>query len=268
MTVQGPADRSGGAGLGPEAPLIWSEDALRPWLSQELAWTFPGASGFCKRSKRPQRPCLPPPTQLCQTQHAPTGSAHRAVVKTRLFSQPGGRVWRQGREVRWQQMPRYLCPQEFRRQLPGGRVLRWPLETFTWLGPRGSCPGLPGAGTAGPSTPRCSGAQVASHHARQWLGAGLQGQVPALLCLWVDDHPKVEPCAKVGSGRDTTPCQAVVGHHEIRGAGLTARDCRGPLPEAQLWRAKLRPVAESGLQGGFPDPRAHVFPASLAAHLG
>ena len=136
MTVQGPADRSGGAGLGPEAPLIWSEDALRPWLSQELAWTFPGASGFCKRSKRSQRPCLPPPTQLCQTQHAPTGSAHRAVVKTRLFSQPGGRVWRQGREVRWQRMPRYLWPQEFRRQLPGGRVLRWPLETFTWLGPR------------------------------------------------------------------------------------------------------------------------------------
>ena len=115
MTVQGPADRSGGAGLGPEAPLIWSEDALRPWLSQELAWTFPGASGFCKRPKRPQRPCLPPPTQLCQTQHAPTGSAHRAVVKTRLFSQPGGRVWRQGREVRWQRMPRYLCPQEVRR---------------------------------------------------------------------------------------------------------------------------------------------------------
>lgn len=67
-----------------------------------------------------------------------------------------------------------------------------------------------------------AGAQVASRHVGQWLGAGLQGQ--ALLCL----SPS---CAKLGPGRDTTPCQAVVQHHEIRGAGLTIRDCWGPPPE-------------------------------------
>lgn len=89
-------------------------------------------------------------------------------------------------------------------------------ETFTWLGPRGGCPGLLGAGTAGLSTPRCPGAQVASHHVRPWLGAGLQGQVPALLCLWVDDHPKVEPLlCKTGARKR---------HHSLPDCGWAPRD--------------------------------------------
>lgn len=54
----------------------------------------------------------PAPAQLqpsaAPAQQAPTRSAGRGVVRTRLLSQPGGRVWRQGREVcRWQ-TPRYL----------------------------------------------------------------------------------------------------------------------------------------------------------------
>ena len=54
-------------------------------------------------------------------------------------------------------------------------------ETFTWLGPWDGCPGLLGAGTAGLSTPRCPGAQVASRHVRLWLGAGLQGLLAPIL---------------------------------------------------------------------------------------
>lgn len=60
----------------PPAPgaLIWPEDALghwgkaeRAWLSQQLAWTFSGASGFFgKRPRTPQSPCLPPLARLCQ----------------------------------------------------------------------------------------------------------------------------------------------------------------------------------------------------------
>lgn len=57
-------------------------------------------------------------------------------------------------------------------ELPGEGAARVP-ETFT--GWPGRCPGLLGAGTAGLSTPRCPGAQVASHHVWPWLGSWAAG---------------------------------------------------------------------------------------------
>lgn len=153
-------------------------------------------------------------------------------------------------------MPRYLCPQGSGRQLPGGRVLPRSQETFTWLGPRGGCPGLLGAGTQQVCPhPGALELQVASHHVQPWLGAGLQGQVPALLCLWVDDHPRWSLLCKTGARKR---------HHSLpdcgwaprdkRAAGLTTRDCWGPLPE-RLWRSKTEAQwLKSGLQGGFLTP--------------
>lgn len=62
-----------------------------------------------------------------------------------------------------------------------------------------------------------AGAQVALRHVGQWLGAGLQGQVPALLCLRVDDQTAVpEPLlCKTGARKR---------HHSLPGCGRAPRD--------------------------------------------
>lgn len=100
----------------------WGE-AESSQLPPQLAYTFlvppiPSAQGLGD-PRASAHHCWPSSALA----HAPTGSAGRGAVRARLFSQPVGRAWRQGREVcRWQ-MPRYLCPQRTRRQLLGGREL-------------------------------------------------------------------------------------------------------------------------------------------------
>lgn len=97
------------------ASLIWPEGAgatgvrlqgLRAptTISLELFWhpQFP--------LQRVQEDPEPLATTSCpglpQARHAPTGSALRSVVRARLFSQPGGSGWKQGREGHWQRMLR------------------------------------------------------------------------------------------------------------------------------------------------------------------
>lgn len=141
--------------------LIWREVARsqrgkteRSQLPPQSACTFAYASGFlCKGPGRPQSLC-PTTSSLALPWHKTLPLGQPAEVWLGLFSQPSGRVWRQGRKVCGWQMSRYLCPKRLRRQLPRGREL---------LGHRNPAHGFWAPGAAALNLPRSRMAGSSGH---------------------------------------------------------------------------------------------------------